>query len=414
MIPMIILAVLILAGLAAFVFSSSFRTFVSNELNALGLLLQAYWPTFMGWLGGIWATIRSIVGVYALVVGIVALAIFLLTILALIIGAPGFTGFIFLLSISLILLTWMPAGVITKIFGRGFIPKSLKTFVAWVTFIGFLGLVAPGFMSFKVVIGAALVAFIMLGVTAKINLLDKVIYPFVIVMIAVLAWQNFFPESYRSSVRYASSWGKRLEAAKDRQSIGNEAEAATTYAIVLKDVASLWELSPSLIKERLISLRAGDTVKIVDRRNEVKIYDGQGFVQIQLPRQNGSFFGGEKYWIEAEFVQAVSPREVVPERVVKKQQESPSVPVVTPTPTRPQMVLGKGTHVIQLNRGEVSEEIRILSHSYCISSNQKRLAKLIYPNGSSKNLWEVNSLPQNNVLHIESLVDDHTITINVL
>lgn len=259
--------------------------------------------------------------IYALVLGAVAVVTLIFTILALIIGSPGFIGLTFVLSISLILLAWLPAGIITKLFGQGFIPKSLKVFITWIAFIGFLGLVTPGLFSFKVVIGAALIAFIMLGVTVKINVLDKIIYPLVILMVAVLAWQNFFPESYRSNVRYAQSWGKRVEAMKDRGSISNEAEAATTYAIVLKDVSSLYEFSPSSLVEKAVSLKAGQTIKIVDRRDEVTIYDGQGFVQIQLPRKNGSFFGGDKYWIEAEFVEVVSPREVVPERVVAKKDQ---------------------------------------------------------------------------------------------
>jgi len=413
MVIIIVLAVLILVGLAALVFSRSFREFISDELNALGLLLQAYWPTFMGWLGGIWATIRSIVGVYALVVATVALVTFTLTILALIIGVPWFTGLVFLLSISLILLAWMPIGVITKLFGRGFVPKSLKVFIAWMAFIGFIGLAAPSVLSFKVIIGAALIAFIMLGVTAKINVLDRIIFPLVILMVAVLAWKHYFPESYRSSIRYAESWGQRIEADKDRGSLTNEAQAATTYGVILKDVEVLYEFDSINFTEVAIKLTRGQNVRIVNRRKEIVIYDGQGFVQIQLPKTNGSFVNGKRFWIEAEFIQIAAPRELIS----KVELSSPVAPDLAPAPDPPlrtRMVLGKGTHVIQLDRGEVSEEILILSNSYCISSNQKRLAKLIYPNGSSQNLWEANSLPRNNTLYIESLVDDHTITINVL
>ena len=38
------------------------------------------------------------------------------------------------------------------------------------------------------------------------------------------------------------------------------------------------------------------------------VYEGQGFVLIQLAKENGSFIGGSKYWIEAEFVRLVNPK----------------------------------------------------------------------------------------------------------
>jgi hypothetical protein len=407
MVIIIILAVLVLAGLVALVFSRSFRTFVSDELTGLGLLIQAYWPSFVAWLRNVWRTLSGIIGVYALVLASVALVTFFLTIGALIIGSPGLTGFVFVLSICLILLAWMPVGIIRKLFGRGFVPQSLKVFIALIAFVGFLGLVSPGLFSFKVIIGAALVVFIMLGVSAKINILDKVIYPIVIVMIAVLAWEYFFPESYRSSIRYAQSWGKRIEADTDRGSLSNEAQAATTYGIILKDVAVLYNLTPVSAEEKEVSLKAGQEVKIVNHRAEVTIYDGQGFIQIQLPKENGSFFKGDKLWIEAEFVEVVSPNKIIPQRITQNKPQ-PTAPTPTPAPSTPSTVLGKGAHRFYMKAGEVSD-FQILSTRFCVKTDQGDMATLVYPNRVPINLWQTAVLPNDNIFSVKSLVDQTVI-----
>ena len=334
MTTLIIFAVLFVAFLTAVVFSASFRQWVSDSLRALGLLIVYYFPAVSAWVRGVVTAILRMVGIYAIVIGAVAVFALILVIIAFIAGSPVFTGIAFTLALSLILLTWLPAGIILRLFrvNRAVIPQALKFFVAWVAFIGFVGMVLPDLFSFRTFLGIALVAFILLGVTTKINAIDKIIFPLVVVMCLTLAWKHFFPEDFRSSVRYAESWSKKLNTKKDRGSIDNETDAATTYGALLKDVDILYTKVGSGLAESSIDLKKGLIVKLVNHKNEVEIIDGQGFVQIQLAKQNGSFVNGKKYFIEAEFVQLASPRDIVPENdtlLPGRKKVLPSSPIST-------------------------------------------------------------------------------------
>jgi len=392
---MIIFIVLALLFVVAFIFSRSFRTWVINEVTAITLLLRHYLP---GWL----ANVITIIGWYSFVLICLSLVLGLLLILALLIGSPGFTGFVFVLSLGVLLLAWLPAGLILKGTGinKMLVPQGLKLVIAWIAFVGFLGLVMPEMISFKVFMGAALIALIALGVATKIKVLDKIVFPLVIIMVLVLAWQNFFPDSYRATTRYAQSWSQRVNAVKDRQSVSNEAEAATTYAVLLKDVSILYDFQAAVIQEVKVDLKAGQTLKLVNRRDEVKVYDGQGFAQVQLPKANGSFVGGKKFWVEAEFISVSSPREIIPERVSqnKKTNSKPSESLVS------QKVLGQGNHSFRMKAGEISN-FKILSPRFCVNTNQKDMATLVYPDGNSINLWQTAVLPSGTEFSLKSLVD---------
>lgn len=362
----IITSIALLALSAALVLSRNFRVWLMDSLRAIGLIIAHYFPALSLWVARVIRTIARIIGGYSLFLLIASGFSLLLIVLALIIAKPGFIAFAFVVSLSLVLLAWLPAGLILKLFRvtSAVVPKAIKTFVAWVAFVGFLGLVMPEFtdvnvVSFRVFLGAALVAFIMLGVTAKINLLDKVIAPLVVVMCLALAWQNFFPEDFRSTTRYAKSWSKRVNTAKDRGSINNETDAATTYGITLKDVQVLYQFSADNgLEEIAYPLAGGTIVKISNHKSEVMELDGQGFVKILLAKENGSFVGGKKYWIEAEFVQIASPREIVSWEESLKEKPSPAQIAVKDS------LFSPGTYFINVN-GETPFYINIISNKTC-------------------------------------------------
>lgn len=297
---------------AVMVFVTPVRRFVIGELQALGRILAHYFPALTTWIQNTVSFIVRVVGIYIAILTIVSAVCLLLMMIAIIIGSPGLTGFIFALSLGLIILTWLPAGIVLRLFriNKGVIPKTLKTLIAWTAFIGFLGMVSPDIFSFKAFVGASLVALILMGVTAKMNVLDKLILPLVIVMCLVLGWREFFPEDFRSSKRVLVSVSKKFDTWKDRKSVKNEMDAATTYGIFLKDVKILY--GPNL-EETQVDLKRGTIVKLVSHKNEILVIDGQGFVEIQLAKESGNFFKGPKYLIEAEFIQVASSRDIIPE-----------------------------------------------------------------------------------------------------
>ncbi len=362
----LILILLIVALLAALFFSSGFRSWLWRQLTAIWTLIQIYFPV-----------VSRIVRIYYMIIlGIAAFA-FLLMMISLPFQLSSLTAFAFVLAISAVLLAWLPIGIVLRTLRAtsSVIPKILKTFVAYVAFVGFIGLMYPDAISFKTMLGAALVGFICLGVTAKINLLDKIIFPLVIFMCLVAVWKYVSPDGFRSTVRYASSWSKQLNTHKDRGSIRHETDAATTYGIILKDVDILYTLSDAGLSDVTADLAKGTIVKLADHKEEVKIIDGQGFVQIQLAKANKSFVRGKKYWIEAEFVQLASPRDITPEedishnanKAVTVTSQADTIAVLYPGARKFDLVDGKSTGWLTLPKfGKFRYSISSPNYNYKI------------------------------------------------
>ncbi|HZJ41153.1 MAG TPA: hypothetical protein VFD16_02725 [Candidatus Saccharimonadales bacterium] len=305
-----------------FIFWTDFRNWITRQLDSIGRAIIAVIPA-----------IGHIIGIYSIVLGGVSVVALIFIIIALLFNSPWLTSFAFVLAISMVMLTWIPAGIVLKVFrvNKAVVPKTMKTFIAWVAFVGFLGLMMPGIFSFKALMGAALIGFIILGVTTKINAIDKIVFPLVVVMCLSVAWKHFFPEDFRSTTRYVVSWSKRVNTAKDRGSINNEMNAATTDGVILRNVNVLYKDMASLAEEKHPLFR-GTIVKFVSHKQEVCVIDGQGFVQIQLAKANGSFVKGEKFWIEAEYVQIATPREITPEddSLLPSNQSVAHIPAQTP------------------------------------------------------------------------------------
>ncbi len=295
--------------MALIVLVTPFRRFIVDELKAIMLLAGHYLPK--------WLVISvKTIGVYTVVLTGVTIIALILMIIAIIIGSPGLIGFLFVTALSLILLAWLPAGVILSVFGitDSVVPKTIKTMIAWLAFVGFLGLVAPGLFSYYSIVGVALLALIIMAASTKVNLMDKLIIPLVLIMSLTLTWKEFFPDSYRSTIRYASSWAKRFDTFKDRGSILNETKAATTYGVTLKNICVLYKKnSSSSLDEAEVNIPRGTTVLISSHENEVLIIDGQSFLEIRLAKENGSFVNGQTFLVEAEYIQLATPSQIFPE-----------------------------------------------------------------------------------------------------
>lgn len=388
MVIMLILASVAL--LVMLIFWTAFRDWIVRQLGALWTFITAYTP-------GILRRLARIVGIYSIVLGSTAVFALVLIIVALSINVPGFTAAAFVLAIGLILLAWTPAGILLKVFHitDGVVPKPMKVFIAWVAFAGFLGLVFPDILTFKSLCGAALVGFIALAITAKINAIDKIIFPFVIVICLGIAWQHFFPENFRSTARYVVSWDKRINTIKDRGSINNETNAATTYGVILKDLETLYtgdlELSENdIIPEEKCELSRGTIVRILNHKQEVRVINGQGFLKIQLAKDGGSFVNGKRYWIEAELVQIVGPRDIIPKDdglLPKNQQKNNLAAVSEPesvieSPVVRDSIFTKGVYFINVN-GETRFNIVVVSNQECnkYQLNSTAEYKIVYEDG---------------------------------
>jgi len=368
-------AFLIIAIMAAIVIIlamvwTSFRRWLGRQFALIGALIGRFFPVITAWVGNALRVIAKYIGIYAFILLIIVIASIILMGIAILIGYPGLTGFIFVLCLGLILLAWLPAGLIMRLFRvtDGVVPTWLKTIIGVTAFIGFVGLVFPEILTFSVLTGLTLIGFIFAAGTRKTNIIDKIIIPVTILMIAVVAWKYIAPEGFRSSTRYVASWSKVFNTTKDRGSINNETEAATTYAIALKDINVLYEISEkgdvTMVEEEISK---GDTIRLLSHREEVIIIDGQGLLKIQLRNSKGTFLSGPKYWVEAEFVQIASPREIVSKRSSKKDEPTVATPVVS-TVFPNYTTLEKGTVVFELKAGEETPWFTTVPGGWNISS----------------------------------------------
>lgn len=314
---------LIFSFLLLLIFYKPLREFIGRYLKIFSGLIGKYFPQVKESLTKNLKKVGKIIGAYGLVVTVTVAIVIVLMILALLINQPIFTAIVFLLSIVTLLLVWMPVGLMLRIFGaKTVVPRPLKTFVVSLAFFGFLLLFWPTLLSFKLLLGLSFLGFITFGLTAKFNVIDKIILPLVVIMLIILAWQHFFPEDFNSTVRYAQSWSKKINAGKRRASLKNETVASTTYALLLKDVSTLYVQNGSQLDVISKELKQGLMVRVVSDKDTVLIYDGMGFMQIQLPNDSGSFVGGGKYLIEAPFIQVTSPREMIPEIDLSEKRKS--------------------------------------------------------------------------------------------
>ena len=364
----VLLIIAIAVFLVLVIFLTDFRRYVGRQINALLELIISFFPAIGTVLTEAWGFAKGAIGIYFIALFCVAIFALLLILLALLINAPGITAFAFVLALSLVLLVWSPAGVILKLFriNKTVVPKTLKTAIAWTAFVGFLGLMCPEVITWRSLMGFALVGFIALAVTTKINVIDKIIYPLVIMMCLWVGWSHFFPEDFRSTTRYFASLSQVFNTTKDRGSIENETDAKTTYGQLLKDVTVLYICVHDTTMEDALFLdilKRGTIVKIVSHKEEVKEVDGQGFVHIQIAKANGSFVGGGKYWIEAENVQLATPRDIVPKDnalLQKSKTETVSTPITSVNiPAMKDSIFRKGVYYIDVNGGETPYNIVI-------------------------------------------------------
>ena len=148
-------------------------------------------------------------------------------------------------------------------------------------------------------------------------------------------------------------------------------------------------------------------MKIGSHKKEIRVIDGQGFIEIQLPdKKTGSFVRAKKYLVEAEYVELASPREVTPEdRDLLRKRGVPSN-----EPTLPAYVGGifsVGDHVLPLQKGQESDWCAIQDgRAYTFLNNNAIRITLTFEDGSSVNSWEISKWPDKYRFKVKNLTND--------
>ncbi|OGV06816.1 MAG: hypothetical protein A2440_13185 [Stygiobacter sp. RIFOXYC2_FULL_38_25] len=153
-------------------------------------------------------------------------------------------------------------------------------------------------------------------VKEKIKKVKLFIAPIIIILIILSAWKAFLPENYYSLKRLFGSNEKLLNKTLNKESFKNEVEALVTYGSIPHDINVLYKAklddAGNILELKLIpiKLNAHTLVKVFDVKQPVKSYEGQGFIEIQIQNQNGSYVNSPRYWIEADYISIVTPNDI--------------------------------------------------------------------------------------------------------
>lgn len=348
---------------------------------------------------------------YALIAGSIIVVMFEWVVFALIIGSPIFSGLVFLTAISIFFIVWLPLGVVLKIFKTTdkVVPASVRSFFAWLAFLGFLAMMTPDVFTMKTTLIAALVAIFLAMLSSKFNLLEKVVMPLVLIMCLIGAWKIIAPDSFRATERHRNAIGAIFTTANDRGSFRKETNAAATFAKIIKDTKVVYNAQingDSIVSLTMmpIPLLKGDIVLLCNQKKDVYLFQGQSFTEIRMPNAQGTYVNGNCYWIESNLLQIGTMAALSSVEVAQ---------ATSPVGAEELVSLGIGTHNFFMVAGETSKKFHILSNNFCISTDESDKAVLMYEDSRQLNLWQLSVLPNDNKLKIKSLVDQ-TVTIKVL
>lgn len=343
----IVVIIIVLAVVIGLIVSPSFRTGVQTQIQSL------------------MTAVFDIAEIYAFIAGLVLLAGIIFVALALMIGDPIFSGIIFLVVISLFFVVWLPLGAVLKIFktNPAVVPVSVKSFFAWLAFVGFLAVMTPDVFSMKSALIASLLAIFFVMIPSKINFLEKVIMPLVLIMCLVNGWKWIAPDSFRAFDRHRNAVGGLVTTTNDRWSMREEASAASTFAKLISDVKVVYTAKMtgdniSALTANLVSLKKDTVMLLCNQKKELSIFEGQAFVQVRLANNLGSFVGGQCYWIEANLVEIGTLSALLRPKQFGRA-------VVTPPVTLRTVSFGPGTHSLALLPGETIRLITKPSQDGC-------------------------------------------------
>ncbi len=328
----ILLTVLVVALVLGLILSPSFRTGVANAITDVVEI------------------VFGVVRIYALAVGLSIIGMTFFMFAALIIGWPILSGFVFLWAITVFFLLWLPLGVVLKLFKTtpAVVPIGVRSFFAWLAFVGFLAMMTPDIFTMKTTLIAALVAIFFAMIPARFNSLEKLVMPLIIIMCLIGAWKIISPDNFRSFMRNGNATGGVITTWNDRRSFTKEANSSSTFARLEKDVkvvytATIDKDQITSLTQVLMDLKFGSIYLLCNQKEETKIFQGQAFTQIQFPNEHGSYVNGNCFWIEANLLKVGTLDDV---SITKKQGDC--------SPVGERLVaLGPGTHTLILAPGEI-------------------------------------------------------------
>ncbi len=378
-------------------------------LIIVAITLFIAWPTFRNFIMNAGANISTIaanfVRLYSIAALVVLGVIVLLVFTGLFIPSGVYKGLAFGLAAGLVYAIWLPAGIILRIFRVKTFPKSIKALAAWLCFVGFLGVLYPDTISsFKLILLTALAVGIFSGMTVKINALEKLVFPIVVILLIITGIKYIFPDTYRANTGFLKAIGGAENTAADRGSLRIKSYSTATYGHLKKDVRVAYKKKLindiPVLRDINVNLKKDDVFLLVSHKNEIFEYNGQGFVEIRLPKANGSYVGGKKMWVEVDLVEIGSREAIELDPETTSEETIPS--------SQPEESVTEywqaGEYPLNLADGEESGWLKISGQ--CLSytfTNRKATFILTYKDGTIAHSWDGKPWPGKYTFKVKNL-----------
>jgi hypothetical protein len=239
--------------------------------------------------------------------------------------------------------------------------------------------------------------------TDKIKKIKSITYPIIISLTILVIWKTILPDNYYSLKRLLGSNEKLFNKNLNKGSFKNEVDALVTYGSLNHDINVLYNAkldedgNITELKEVLIKLKTESLVKIYDIKKSVKPFEGQGFIEIQIQNQNGNFVNGGKYYIEADYIDILSPDEIKNNDKNKVEEKHPASQPQVQSP--------------YLN-SSLSEELKVGSYEYLLKNGEMTGWKKIPGDCIYDIMCYSNSKPSYRIYYSDGTVVDFTDGIN--
>lgn len=387
---------------------------------------------------------RQVRGYAALIIAVILTEIVLLT-TATLVFVPWLRTMIFMFSLVLMMLSYIPAGVARNLaisetpwefIGRSLsykylYPGGIRHLAGYLAFAGWLGIIHTSWLNFWTVSVSLFIFFIFDAFSRKYDVKpsqargsNPLILAFVVILTALAIWENTSPVLYKSSLGLYLSWTSKTSYKEVAQTIKNNASISVMYVKPNQKIGFRYYITFS--KDKQADSIKGDSVKITEKdmyvacnpNQGVVSYQGQGFIEVRDIDYIGSS-QPKPFWLRADQVDIVTPDDIADvknEANQKRKVEAPKASADQSTTVGPATELstpsliscGPGTYQINLKKGEESQAWYSIEcyHSYTFEKGKVAKFYLVYKDGTTANSWTSGQWPPKSTFKIVNLSDE--------
>lgn len=168
----------------------------------------------------------------------------------------------------------------------------------------------------------------------------------------------------------------------------------------------------SLTAHFVANIAVDSILRVCDHKNNTRRFEGQEYLQLTLPNAYGTFLGGKKVWVEADFVDIITAQQYRAKMKLRQQynkggEEDGLAIIQKNSQPDTRKVSGyfpnPGRYALDIGQGEETGYITVgPCRSYMFNNGGDRIV-LIYPDNSFARSWEINKWPDKVTFKVKNL-----------